>query len=256
MSSESNDKNVLIRRSPHNKENPYVQISRRMLQDPELSPKSKGLLCYMLSMPSDWVTHARQIADAMGISKNQVYTIFNELMKLGYATKTLHRTDKGCFVRTVYEFYEEKIQINITVSRNPEMDNPEMDIGTLHNKQESKEEEKKEKKHTKKIGGVFFDRISREFKNIDEEYMAELRRTFPGIDIQTQLRLMRLWLIDPGNPWRLGNKQFIAKWLFNQIPGSVKISTFVMEPEPKLPTHGNMPPRNKPKDNNESGSNN
>ena len=82
-----NQLSVTIQRGKHNRENPYVMISKKMLNDKDLSPKSKGVLCYLLSLPDNWQAHPRQVADALGIGKEQIYTILKELIKTGYALK-------------------------------------------------------------------------------------------------------------------------------------------------------------------------
>lgn len=100
---------ITIQRGKHNKENPYVMISKKMLSDTELSPKAKGVLCYLLSMCDNWTTHPRQIAQALGVGKDQIYTVLRELLKTGYAYKTPSQNSSGIFIHVVYEFYEEKL---------------------------------------------------------------------------------------------------------------------------------------------------
>lgn len=106
-------------------------ISKKMLNDKDLSPKSKGVLCYLLSLPDNWQAHPRQVADALGIGKEQIYTILKELIKTGYALKKEIRNEKGRFGHVIYEFFEEKLpeeerfKEKSTVSGNPDTDNPD-----------------------------------------------------------------------------------------------------------------------------------
>lgn len=128
---------VTIQRGKHNKENPYVMISKKMLQDKELSPKAKGVLCYLFSLPDTWKTYPRQIADAMGVGKDQIYTVLNELLKTGYAFKTVVKLEKGRFGGVLYEFFEEKLPENerfkekITVSGKSDAVKSDMESPTL-----------------------------------------------------------------------------------------------------------------------------
>lgn len=101
---------VTIQRGKHDKENPYVMISKKMLRDDSISPKSKGVLCYLLSLPDNWKAHPQHIADSLGVSKDQIYTVLKELIKTGYATRTESKGEKGQFGFVNYEFYEEKLE--------------------------------------------------------------------------------------------------------------------------------------------------
>lgn len=79
----------MIIRTEHNRENPYVQIHKKMLEDPELSWAAKGLLTYLLSRPDNWkisVEHLAKIycGDARGNGEKAIRSIVKELIKLGY----------------------------------------------------------------------------------------------------------------------------------------------------------------------------
>lgn len=121
-----NKLSVTIQRGKHDKEHPYVMISKKMLRDPGLSAKSKGVLCYLLSLPDTWQAHPKQVAKSMGMGKDQIYSSLKELIKTGYATKKEIRKEKGRFGSILYEFYEDKLpeelrfKENITVSGNPD----------------------------------------------------------------------------------------------------------------------------------------
>lgn len=97
-----------IRRAKHDKEHPYVMISKNIFRDPDLSLKAKGLLGYLLSLPDNWVTHLIQVANAVSIGKDSAQSLFKELIDAGYCGKTIVR-EKGRFEKINYEFSEEKI---------------------------------------------------------------------------------------------------------------------------------------------------
>ena len=46
-----NDKTVL--RKPHDKEHPYVVVSKTVFEEPNVTWKAKGLMGYLLSRPGD-----------------------------------------------------------------------------------------------------------------------------------------------------------------------------------------------------------
>ncbi len=68
------------------KENPYVQINRTCLNDNQLSWKAKGLLCYMLSMPDDWVFHREELAKHSSDGIAALKSALKELKEGGYIT--------------------------------------------------------------------------------------------------------------------------------------------------------------------------
>jgi predicted transcriptional regulator len=133
------EKQVRIQRGKHDKEHPYANISKKMLRDMSLSPRDKGALCYLLSLPDNWEAHPRQVAESLGISKNQMYDILKCLIQTGYASKEEIKCSKGRFSKVVYYFYEEKLDLptpikeKSTVSQNPDTDNPDTEKGTLKN---------------------------------------------------------------------------------------------------------------------------
>lgn len=129
--------NIRILRGKHDKENPYAQISRKMIRDKSLSPKAKGVLCFLLSLPENWDTHPRQLADSLGVSKDQIYTVLKELIKTRYAIKIESKGEKGRFKSVTYHFFEEKqevtseIKIKSTVSGFPDTVFPDTETPAL-----------------------------------------------------------------------------------------------------------------------------
>lgn len=94
------------------------------------------------------------------------------------------------------------------------------------------------KKKKNSGGGVFFDRKASKFQNVTEEFLTLMRETFPGVDIQKQLRLMKAWLLDPANPHRDGGHKFITNWLTRHVeknpPSKSEESEEEFIPDPDL----------------------
>lgn len=132
---------ITIQRGKHDKENPYVLISRKMLRDPSISPKAKGVLCFLLSLPDNWKAHPKHVAMSLGVSKDQIYTVLKELIAKGYATRTESKGERGRFSVVLYEFYEEKLEIpqiikeKTTVSGFPDTDSPDTEKPPLRYKE-------------------------------------------------------------------------------------------------------------------------
>lgn len=128
---ESKQLPITIQRGRHSKEHPYVMISKEMLRDKDLSPKAKGFLCYLLSLPDTWKIYPRQLASELGIGRDQVYSVLSELLRVGYAYKTETRVENGRFSTVVYEFYEDRLpeeqrfKEKIPVSGTPDKGKPD-----------------------------------------------------------------------------------------------------------------------------------
>jgi hypothetical protein len=94
-------------RCPHDKQNPYVMISREMAQDKSISPKARGVLLYLLSLPSDWKIYHSQLQDGLGVGESYVNSAMDEIVKNGYADRSRQRV-KGVFQPYKYIIREVK----------------------------------------------------------------------------------------------------------------------------------------------------
>lgn len=156
---------ITFRRSAHDKKNPYVMISREMAQDKSISPKAKGLLLYLLSLPDDWQIYHSKLKSDLGVGEDYINSAMDELLKNGYAERTREKI-KGIFQPYQYIIYEFKISLpnleNQTGSSGPE--NPVIhnthSLSEIHNKQQHKalptaaaalNEKKKDEKPSYKI---------------------------------------------------------------------------------------------------------
>jgi len=102
------EEKIYVIRSKHDKENPYVMISKALLRDQNLSIEGKGLLCYLLSLPDNWKVHPRKMASELGINKDTIYNLLNHLIDLGYCRR--HQKKDGTrFSIIQYEFSESPI---------------------------------------------------------------------------------------------------------------------------------------------------
>lgn len=94
-------------RCEHDRENPYVMISREMAQDKSISPKAKGVLLYLLSLPKDWKIYHSQLQDGLGVGEDYINSAMDELIANGYAERTRERV-KGIFQPYKYKIREFK----------------------------------------------------------------------------------------------------------------------------------------------------
>jgi len=99
---------VTIFKSPHDKEHPYVMVSREMAQDKNLSLKAKGLLLYLLSLPGDWQIYHSALMEAVSCGESCLNSALDELIEKGYARRERKRTSKGTYSPYKYEISELK----------------------------------------------------------------------------------------------------------------------------------------------------
>lgn len=87
MSKEENiNLSPTFERCPHDKENPYAQISRELIRDETISFACRGLLIYLLSMKDGWKISAKQIINHCKgqYGRNAVYGLIKEGVEAGY----------------------------------------------------------------------------------------------------------------------------------------------------------------------------
>lgn len=65
---------------------------------------------------------------------------------------------------------------------------------------------------------VYFDRDKLVFVGLEDAHLKQLRETYKGIDIDSELKKMGLWLISSKGTKRKGNIGFILNWLNNASP--------------------------------------
>jgi hypothetical protein len=143
--------NQRIRRAPHNKENPFAQISREMLQDKTMSYEARGLLSYLLSKSGDWEARVGDL-QIDGAGRDKVYRIISELQQKGYISqRQKYQDEKGQWQWTPYDVHEKPCP------EKPYTDDPYTENTEIYKKQKNdiqntKEREKKKKKEFAPVG--------------------------------------------------------------------------------------------------------
>lgn len=99
------------------KDNPFVMIDRRVLENPVLSWKAKGLLGYLLSRPDNWKIVMGDLVKRSTDGEFATRKALNELVKVGHIVKVEER-EKGRFLAFSYEVHEKPVPL----SENHEMD--------------------------------------------------------------------------------------------------------------------------------------
>lgn len=94
-----------IFRVEKNADNPFVMIDRRVIENPKLSWKAKGLLAYLLSRPDNWVVRFADLAKRAPDGAHTIRAAMKELRKAGHVQVITERED-GRVKQWVYKVYE------------------------------------------------------------------------------------------------------------------------------------------------------
>jgi len=86
-----------IVRSIKDRENPYVQIDRRMLDNPNLSLKAKGFIGFCLGKPDNWTFYVSNLCASLKEGKSAIYSVIKECVVQGYAIRYQTRKGDGDF---------------------------------------------------------------------------------------------------------------------------------------------------------------
>lgn len=104
--------NNTLQRCPHDQENPYAIVSRAAIRDETISPESRWLIMYLLSMKDGWKINTHQLLNHVKphMGRMRFYKMLNECMEAGYIKReeikvVMRRPDgsyKGCLKRVRY----------------------------------------------------------------------------------------------------------------------------------------------------------
>lgn len=116
----------------------YTIMSNYHLKDRSLTYKAKGLLSFMLSLPSDWDYSLKGLCAISKESRDGIRSILKELQEHHYLEIEKTRGDKGYFEYNylIYEiphFINRKMIKNTPDTENPYLDFPDMEISTQIN---------------------------------------------------------------------------------------------------------------------------
>lgn len=99
-----------IVRTFHNRENPFVQLSKRTVWDEKFTPDTFYVWARMMSRPNDWKFDVKEMAKACKIGEKRMYNILKELIEVGYVIRFDYYTSGGkgsaCGRDTQYVFFE------------------------------------------------------------------------------------------------------------------------------------------------------
>lgn len=116
-----------IIRVSKNKENPFVMLDKRPLNDASLSWGAKGMLAYLLSKPDNWQVNMKHLVGESTNGRDATYTIMRELIGARYCTRVTMRDEAGRVTKTEYVVSEHPLP------ENPDTDNPDTENPYVNN---------------------------------------------------------------------------------------------------------------------------
>lgn len=96
-------KTQIFRRS---KTNNYSIIHNEILRRSDISWKAKGIMCYVLSLPDDWVIYLEELIEHATDKKASFRSGWNELIEKGYVSRFPIRNEAGKIVEWRTEIRE------------------------------------------------------------------------------------------------------------------------------------------------------
>lgn len=122
---ESTNSDTIIKVLRHERE--FVTIERATVQDKSLSWEARGLLVYLLSLPSDWDIRVSHLQTEGAAGRDALRRMLRELQKFGYASgvgrESQDRGKRGRFGQTEVRVYESP-KLNAYHSEPPSPENP------------------------------------------------------------------------------------------------------------------------------------
>ena len=135
----------MIIRTRKDKDNPYVIINKKFLNNPELSWQAKGLLSYLLSLPDDWEINVQDLKNRSKNGRDSTNGIIKELINQGYIVKEQPKDSKGKFEKNIYTVLELPFTGN-PLTGNPKQISNKYTNTIINNSIEVSEETSKTKK--------------------------------------------------------------------------------------------------------------
>lgn len=120
----------------------YTIIGLRVVEDPRLSWKAKGLHLYLYSRPQGWKLHYAELLKRSDDGKTSLQSAIEELKRYKYL-KINQKRRNGRFAHSIWEVYEEPRVISpypdFPYTEKPDTENPHPENQTHNNKHINKE---------------------------------------------------------------------------------------------------------------------
>lgn len=176
----------------------FTVVPNEFLHSEKLSFKAKGLLSYLLSLPSDWEVHISHLATASKDGHDSVASGMSELMDTCYVWR---RPRCGAEPGGWEYFVFDAPQTESPFVESPTRENPTTEIPdsgkSATTKNYNNEKRTKESKDTQTT----------------EEFVEYLKNTYDWVDIDIELKKIDAWLAKPANSHRKKTRRFVENWI-------------------------------------------
>jgi hypothetical protein len=133
-------------RCPHDKENPYAQISRDLIRDKNVSFQTRGFLIYCLSYDGKWNISMPYFMKTQEIGKDRMYSMINEAIEAGYM-KRIEKFEGGLKRYKYYVSEYPKFKESLLCAGFPDPVNPDPVFPDCKKEQLSSSKEEKKEQH-------------------------------------------------------------------------------------------------------------
>lgn len=174
----------------------FTVVPNEFLHSTGLSFKAKGLLSYLLSLPSDWEVHISHLATASKDGHDSVSSGMSELLEANYVFR---RPRCGSEPGGWEYFVFDAPQTECPFGDSPNRENP-----TTENPESGKSASTKNYDNEKRT------KVSKDTRTT-EEFVEDLKRIYDYIDIDMELKRIDAWLLN--HPDRKKTRRFVTNWL-------------------------------------------
>lgn len=155
------------------RENPYLMIDKKCINDERLSWKAKGILAYLLSKPDDWQVYLADLKQRARDGVKAVSSGMKELEKYGYVEKGKRRDKKGKFEGWEYLVYEKpRCRKGSSVeTETPKSESGETESGKRHTTNKERTNKEITKKGSNQVATIrnYFIEQCKELKGFEPE---------------------------------------------------------------------------------------
>jgi len=116
----------------------YAITPNALIQNSAITLEARGLLVYLLSLPSDWKLNIKDLSKKNNVGENKIRKLIKELTKYRYIIRTQSRIKDGTFKSFDYFIYDTPQTLEIRPVDDlpqvdiPQVDNPLVDIGETY----------------------------------------------------------------------------------------------------------------------------
>lgn len=176
----------------------FTVVPNEFLHSDKLSFKAKGLLSYLLSLPSDWEVHISHLATASKDGHDSVSSGMAELLEACYVWRRPRcGAEPGGWEYFVFDAPQTESPFGDSpIRENPTTENPDSGKSAT-TKNYNNEKRTKENKDTRTT----------------EEFVEYLKKTYDWINIDIELKRIDAWLAKPANASRKKTRAFVEKWI-------------------------------------------